>query len=141
MSGDEYAGELSPKESWELLASDPKAMLVDTRTLPEWMFVGVPDLKQLSKKPIFVAWQVYPAMQQNPAFADQLRAGGAEEETPLLFICRSGNRSKAAAIAMTSLGFTRCYNVAEGFEGNIDEHGHRGAKGGWRTAGLPWVQE
>lgn len=141
MSGGAYAGELSPEEAWELLANDPNAMLVDCRTLPEWMFVGVPDLKELSKKPIFVAWQVYPAMQQNPAFADQVRAGGADESTPLLFICRSGNRSKAAAIAMTEQGFKRCYNVAQGFEGAADEHGHRGSKGGWKAAGLPWVQE
>ncbi len=141
MSGGEYAGELAPREAWELLSSDPKAMLVDCRTLPEWMFVGVPDLKELDKKPIFVAWQTYPAMQQNPAFAEQVRAGGAEEDTPLLFICRSGNRSKAAAIALTALGFKRCYNVSEGFEGPADDHGQRGRKGGWKVAGLPWVQE
>ncbi len=141
MSGRAYAGELSPKEAWELLANDPKAMLVDCRTLPEWMFVGVPDLKELSKKPIFAAWQVYPGMQQNPAFADQLRAGGADGDTPLLFICRSGNRSKAAAIAMTEQGFKRCYNVAQGFEGPGDKRSHRGTKGGWKAVGLPWVQE
>jgi rhodanese-related sulfurtransferase len=141
VSGGAYAGELSPEEAWELLANDPKAMLVDCRTLPEWMFVGVPDLKELSKKPIFVAWQVYPAMQQNSAFADQVRAGGADESTPLLFICRSGNRSKAAAIAMTEQGFKRCYNVAQGFEGSADEHSHRGTERGWKAGGLPWVQE
>ncbi len=141
MTGGQYAGDLVPTEAWELLAGDLKAMLVDCRTLPEWMFVGVPDLRPLGKKPIFAAWQIFPAMQPNPAFAEQVRAGGAREDTPLLFICRSGNRSKAAAMAMASLGFSRCYNVAEGFEGAIDENGHRGAAGGWKHAALPWTQE
>ncbi len=141
MTGGQYAGELSPKQAWEMLAGDPKAMLVDCRTLPEWMFVGVPDLRPLGKKPIFTAWQIFPAMQPNPAFAEQVKAGGAKEDTPLLFICRSGNRSKAAAIALTALGFSRCYNVAEGFEGPADPAGHRGAIGGWKNANLPWTQE
>ena len=141
MTGGQYAGDLTPKEAWERLASDSKAMLVDCRTLPEWMFVGVPDLRPLDKKPIFAAWQIFPAMQPNPAFAEQVKAGGAKEDTPLLFICRSGNRSKAAAMALTALGFSQCYNVSEGFEGGSDEHGHRGAKGGWKVAGLPWTQE
>ena len=141
MTGGQYAGELTPKEAWEKLAGDSKAMLVDCRTLPEWMFVGVPDLRQLGKKPIFAAWQIFPAMQPNPAFAEQVKAGGATEDTPLLFICRSGNRSKAAAIALTALGFSQCFNVSEGFEGPADDKGHRGSKGGWKTAGLPWTQE
>ena len=141
MTGGQYAGDVTPKEAWELLAGDPKAMLVDCRTLPEWMFVGVPDLRPLGKKPIFAAWQIFPAMQPNPAFADQVRAGGAREETPLLFICRSGNRSKAAAIALTAQGFSHCYNVSEGFEGSLDAKGHRAAAGGWKHADLPWIQE
>jgi rhodanese-related sulfurtransferase len=141
VSGGEFAGDLSPREAWEILANDLKAMLVDVRTLPEWTFVGVPDLRSINKKAIFTAWQLYPSMEQNPVFAEQVRAGGADEETPLLFICRSGNRSKAAAIAMTALGFKHCYNVAEGFEGSIDEGGHRGARNGWKVTGLPWVQE
>lgn len=141
MSGGDYAGELSPRQAWEMLSDDASALLVDCRTLPEWMFVGVPDLRSLNKKPIFAAWQNFPSMQQNPAFVEQVRAGGGTEDTPLLFICRSGNRSKAAAIALTQLGFKRCYNVAEGFEGHCDEHGHRGTKDGWKVANLPWAQE
>lgn len=141
MSANDYAGDLSPKQAWEMLAGDAKALLVDVRTLPEWMFVGVPDLRSLNKKPIFAAWQNFPSMQQNPAFVEQVRAGGATEDVPLLFICRSGSRSKAAAIALTELGFKRCYNVAEGFEGSRDAQGHRGMTGGWKAASLPWAQE
>ena len=141
MAGGQYAGDLTPKQAWEMLAGDPKAMLVDCRTLPEWMFVGVPDLRAIGKKPIFAAWQIFPAMQPNPAFAEQVKAGGARDETPLLFICRSGSRSKAAAIALTGLGFSQCYNVSAGFEGPSDDNGHRGSVDGWKKAGLPWTQE
>jgi rhodanese-related sulfurtransferase len=62
-------------------------------------------------------------------------------EAPILFICRSGGRSRAAAAALTAAGYRRCYNVAEGFEGNPDPERHRGKTGGWKAAGLPWVQD
>ena len=61
-------------------------------------------------------------------------------ETPLLFICRSGARSRAAAEAMTDVGYRSCYNVAEGFEGQVDAERHRGRKAGWKAADLPWTQ-
>ena len=141
MAGSDYAGDLSPKETWELLSSDPKARLVDVRTVPEWTFVGVPDLKTLNKQPYFIPWQIFPNMQQNPEFTDQVRSSGAEADDSLLFICRSGGRSRMAAIAMTGQGFTRCYNVASGFEGDHDAEGHRGKENGWKVDGLPWVQE
>jgi len=141
VTGSDYAGDLSPKETWEILSSDPKARLVDVRTVPEWAFVGVPDLKPLDKQPYFIPWQIFPNMQQNPEFTDQVRSSGAEADDPLLFICRSGGRSRMAAIAMTGQGFTRCYNVASGFEGDHDAKGHRGKESGWKVDGLPWAQE
>lgn len=141
MTDSDYAGNLSPKEAWELLSSDPKARLVDVRTMPEWTFVGVPDLKSLDKQLYFIPWQLHPNMQQNPEFADQVRSSGVEHDDPLLFICRSGGRSRMAAIAMTGQRFTRCYNVTFGFEGDHDAAGHRGKENGWKVDGLPWVQE
>ena len=141
MVGPDYAGDLSSKETWKLLSSYPKSRLVDVRTMPEWAFVGVPDLKSLDKQPLFISWQLFPNMQQNPEFADQMRSSGAKSDDPLLFICRSGGRSRMAAIAMTAQGYTRCYNVASGFEGTHDIEGHRGRKNGWKLNDLPWVQE
>jgi rhodanese-related sulfurtransferase len=135
-----YAGELRPAEAWEMLKADPSAQLVDVRTRPEWTFVGVPDLDKIGKKTIFIAWQVYPAMQVNPTFADEIRRAVPSLETPLLFICRSGARSRAAAEAMTDVGYRSCYNVAEGFEGQVDAERHRGRKAGWKAADLPWTQ-
>ena len=136
-----YAGDLRPTEAWELLKAEPAAQLVDVRTRPEWTFVGIPDLDSIGKKPVLLAWQAYPAMQINPAFAEELRRVVASPEAPLLFICRSGARSRAAAETMTAVGYRRCYNVAEGFEGQVDVEGHRGRKAGWKAAGLPWHQD
>jgi rhodanese-related sulfurtransferase len=136
-----YAGDLRPTEAWELLKTEQAAQLVDVRTQPEWSFVGIPDLDSIGKRPILLAWQAYPAMQTKPTFAEQLRRTVSSPETPLLFICRSGTRSRAAAETMTALGYRRCYNVAEGFEGQVDAEGHRGRKAGWKAAGLPWNQD
>ena len=49
-------------------------------------------------------------------------------------------KARAAAIAMTRAGFGPCFNVADGFEGNLDQTRHRGTSGGWKASGLPWVQ-
>lgn len=141
MSAESYAGDLSVEEAWKLLSDDESAVLVDVRTRPEWVFVGVPDLSGLGRDAVFCEWQSYPTMQVNGEFAGQLRASGVEEDRPILFICRSGQRSKTAAIAMTGQGFTRCYNVAGGFEGPPDGDRQRGKVGGWKAAGLPWIQE
>jgi len=138
--GPGYAGDLGPTEAWRLLEDDPSALLIDVRTPPEWSFVGVPDLAALGKATVFVPWQGYPAMALNPSFADDLAASGVAAGAPLVFICRSGVRSAAAAALMTARGFPRCYNLAGGFEGPLDAVGHRGGAGGWKAAGLPWKQ-
>jgi rhodanese-related sulfurtransferase len=139
-----YAGDIAPKEAFELLKSDPKAQLVDVRSAAEWTFVGVPDLTSLQRKPVLVEWQVFPGMGRNAEFdqavAERLTAAGATASTPIAFLCRSGARSQAAAIAMTAKGFTKCFNVAGGFEGDVDAERHRGGTNGWKAEGLPWVQ-
>lgn len=141
MSEGEYAGDLSPKESWELLAQNPNAILVDVRTPAEWAFVGRPDLGDLTKQPVLLSWQLFPSMQVNPNFVDELKSENIEPDAPILFLCRSGTRSRFAAIALTAQGFSRCYNIASGFEGDPDPKKHRGTVNGWKVDGLPWIQE
>ena len=140
----EYAGDSSVNDCYEILATENASVLVDVRTKVEWTYVGVPDLSELGKSPIFMEWQVYPTMDINTNFVDDLSTElgrrGAKQETPIFFICRSGVRSVNAAILMTSIGFERCLNVRDGFEGPIDENKHRGRKFGWKAANLPWLQ-
>ena len=123
-----------------MLANDAKARLVDVRTEAEWSFVGIPDLSSLNQKPVLVEWTNFPKGYMNPHFLDEVTREAAETDTPLLFICRSGVRSKAAAISVTAAGYTKCFNVTAGFEGDHDEAVRRGTVGGWKFDGLPWVQ-
>jgi len=126
-----YAGALTPAEAYTLMQAGAK--LVDVRTKPELIYVGrVPGS-------LLVEWQTYPGNQLNADFLDQL-AQVAEPQDTLMFICRSGARSHSTAAAATQAGCSECYNVLEGFEGDRDPAQHRGTLGGWRKAGLPWVQ-
>ena len=141
MSSPGYAGDMTAAEAYELLKTDSGALLVDVRTTPEWQFVGVPDLRPLGRTPIFLSWQEYPTMAINAGFAEALRQQGAREEQTVLLICRSGARSRSAAMALMADGFSKAFNVSDGFEGAIDELQHRGQKEGWKAAGLPWIQQ
>jgi rhodanese-related sulfurtransferase len=129
-----------PRKVWEALQKDPKAQLVDVRTDAEWNFVGLPDLSSAGKQVVPIQWQVYPTMVRNDGFADQLREAGFTAEHRIYFICRSGQRSFAAAQAAQQAGFPHAHNVAEGFEGGVDAAGHRGVATGWKAEGLPWRQ-
>jgi rhodanese-related sulfurtransferase len=133
-----YAGDITPQESWKLLAENPESVLVDVRTAAEWNWVGVPDLSSLGRQVVFIEWNTAGGRNQN-FVADLIAAGVTPGERPVIFLCRSGNRSIPAAQAATASGIAPAYNMLEGFEGQLDEHGHRGAAG-WRAEGLPWKQ-
>jgi len=138
-----YAGDLGPKETWEQLDKDPHAQLIDVRTEAEWNFVGVPDLSALHRQTLLCEWQRFPSA-ANPHFAaevaEALKDTGYHRGSALYFLCRSGGRSRAAAIAITELGYGPCFNVADGFEGALDQARHRGSAAGWKALGLPWIQ-
>ena len=126
-----YAGALSPAEAFALMQAG--ARLVDVRTRAELAYVGsVPGSEAIE-------WNSYPEGQRNPAFLEQL-GETAHKEDAVMFLCRSGVRSHFAAIVATQAGWRECYTVLEGFEGDKDSNHQRGKLGGWRKAGLPWVQ-
>lgn len=135
-----YAGEIEPAEAWELLNKNPHAVLIDVRTQPEWMFSGVANLAELGKKLELVSWKTYPHYQYNERFVEQVEAIAPALDTPLIFICKTGGRSLDAACAMTAHGYTACYNLTGGFEGDFNEQRQRGEVNGWKAAGLPWEQ-
>ena len=138
--------QFTPTEAFETLRADSKAVLVDVRSRAEWTFVGIPDLSDLPNNMALAEWRMFPGMTPNPAFLDDVKQqlDGNLPDT-LLFICRSGARSQDAALAVTQLMEEagtpiRCINVAEGFEGDLDGDGKRGAMNGWKAASLPWKQ-
>lgn len=139
--GAAYAGDVSSQDAWRLLAEDSSAVLIDVRTRPEWMFVGVPDLSTLGKRAAFLSWQLFPTMEVAADFVQSLEKSGIARDQTIYFLCRSGARSRSAAIAATKAGFQRAFNVSDGFEGPPDAERHRGRIAGWKAAGLPWVQE
>ncbi len=140
----DYAGDVTVDEAWRVLLEDKDSFLIDVRTNAEWSFVGVPDTSALGKDLLCIEWQSFPAMNINDRFAETVAAAvkeaGASEEANLFFICRSGARSRSAAVTMTTAGFKAAHNVAGGFEGDLDEEHHRGRSNGWKAAGLPWRQ-
>lgn len=131
-AGLEYAGQMTPREAHQLF-EEGLATIVDVRTRPEWEFVG-----HVEGAPL-LEWRAYGATEPDPRFVEKL-AARFPKDAPLLLLCRSGVRSHHAATAAARAGFTRVFNVLEGFEGDQDEEGRRGTLGGWRLAGLPWAQ-
>ena len=128
-----YAGDLSPQDAWAKL--EQGAILVDVRTEGEWAHIGIPDTKATDNDPLFIQW-TFPGGIPNPHFVEQLKQQAPEDSrVELLFLCRSGQRSIAAATAATQAGFT-AYNILEGFEGEPDRYGERTVNG-WKNRGLP----
>lgn len=133
-----FVGDVSVVATWQALQDQPESVLVDIRTRAEWAFVGGPDLASLGKTVIQVEWHLFPTMERNPRFIRELQALGITPQQPVYLICRSGIRSRDAAELLAERGYTT-YNVADGFEGQIDSSGHRGVNG-WRAEQLPWKQ-
>ncbi|MES2071792.1 MAG: rhodanese-like domain-containing protein [Pseudomonadota bacterium] len=131
-----YAGAVTPDEAYHLLQADSKVILVDVRTNAERDWVGRVAVADQQHKS--VQWNLYPGGTPNPEFLAQLSAAAGKEAT-LLFLCRSGVRSRHAAKLATENGYTQCYDILEGFEGDKDTQGHRKSIGGWCKAGLPWA--
>ena len=129
-----YTGALTPPDAYALLQNAPGAKLVDVRTQAEWSWVGqVPEALKIE-------WNTWPKGERNATFADTLQREVPNKDTTLLFMCRSGARSSAAATLAAELGYTNVYNVLEGFEGDKNEAGQRNTVSGWRYHRLPWSQ-
>lgn len=131
-----YAGALTPEEALALLQACPKARLVDVRTDAERDWVGRVQLPETQNQAI--EWMLYPQRTPNPDFLTQLEQVAGKEDV-LLFLCRSGVRSRAAAQKATEAGYAHCFDILDGFEGEKDENGHRKTRNGWCFAGLPWI--
>ncbi len=147
-----YAGDLSTKEAFQALQQDPACKLIDVRTKAEAVFVGAPKLgsdilTENQEAYCLLEWQSFPSMQKNDSFVEQLhqqlRIWQQDDnvdikDRKLLFLCRSGVRSKHAADVATQLGCLNSHNILGGFEGDVDSNGHRATVSGWKYEKLPW---
>lgn len=131
--------DVDPADAYRALADDPSAVLVDVRTRAELVYVGHPDLSGIGKQLAAIEWSPV-AGGVDPTFAERLDQLGIASDAPVYFICRSGSRSRSATAVALAAGYQRAYNVAHGFEGPVDGHGHRGTTTGWKSDGLPWRQ-
>ena len=132
-----YTGAVTPQEAYKLLRENPKVMLVDVRTTAERDWVGRVQIEP--EQHHAVQWNLYPGGTPNPHFMAELQAAIPYKDTVILFLCRSGVRSRHGAQLATENGYEFCYDILQGFEGDKDAYGHRKTLGGWCNLGLPWV--
>ena len=123
-----------PQQAWSFMQNNPEAILIDVRTKIEFSFVGHP------LGAIHIPWKEAPDWSLNSEFVDQVKSVVNDKTTPVLLLCRSGQRSMEAAKTLENEGYRKLINVDEGFEGSLDENKHRCTLNGWRFHGLPWEQ-
>lgn len=139
---DGFSGHVAPVTAFEVVSTPQtetaQAVIIDVRTVAEWQFIGLPDL---SPERFFkIEWQSYPTMGLNEHFGSTLMQCVPDKATPVFMLCRSGARSMSAAQQANALGYELAFNIAGGFEGDVDGKGHRGTVNGWKADGLPWRQ-
>lgn len=131
-----YAGAVTPQQAYALLQADPNIKLVDVRTRAERDWVGQVKINPAQHEAI--EWNIYPQGTPNPNFVDELEKI-ADKDQVVLFLCRSGVRSRQAAKTATERGYVNCFDILQGFEGNKDADDHRKTIEGWCFAQLPWT--
>jgi rhodanese-related sulfurtransferase len=100
------------------------------------------------QQPDFPVWDSTKAtykLELNPDFLPEVRhrltEKGLGPDSPIVLICRSGDRSAAAANLLAEAGFKNVYSVVDGYEGDVATEGPKAGQrvvNGWKNAGLPW---
>lgn len=138
--------QIEPKLALDILAKDKNSLLIDVRTEAEFNFVGTVDSSALINSSLLLPWLTFPTMQENGEFKSkfenslQLISSDNYKDLHLFFICKTGGRSNSAAQFASDIGYKNCYNIVNGFEGDIDHNNHRGNINGWKADKLPWKQ-
>ncbi|AKJ31770.1 rhodanese-like domain-containing protein [Caldimonas brevitalea] len=126
---------LAPKQAWAYLQAHPDTVFVDVRMELEHLYVGHPP------GIVHIPWYEYPEMVPQPErFVQQVLREAGTHERPVMLLCRSGNRTEPAGVALEAAGFREVLSVLHGFEGELDADFHRNTLNGWRHDGLPWQQ-
>jgi len=140
---------VSAAEAHRILQAYPgQVVLIDIRSRVEAAYVGQPDPVDIHVpylEPLLpLQWNPASgslAMQRNPAFVDEVKAELARldwpEDSTILLLCRSGERSAIAADALAAAGLARVFTIVDGFEGDIGASGRRDVNG-WKNVGGRW---
>jgi rhodanese-related sulfurtransferase len=144
---------LSSPEAAKFVDQNPsKALFLDVRTTAEVAFLGMAVQADANvpymREPDFPVWDNAKAtlkLEPNPDFIPEVRRRLAAKRLgpadTIVLICRSGDRSAAAANLLAEAGFKNVYSVVDGFEGDLAKDGPKAgqrAVNGWKNAGLPW---
>ena len=141
---------LTAMETWLLLKRNgTNIVIVDVRPPEERASVGYPPMSVNIPAQLLVRTpglgNSTARMVDNPNFV-RLMQQRFKPDDSFVLMCRSGNRSAAAARRLAEAGFINAYNMTDGFEGDIETspgslgYGTR-SKNGWRNAKLPWTTE
>ncbi len=135
---------ITPKQAWSYKEKNSNSILIDVRTDMEFLMIGHP------KGAIHIPWMDAPDWEINKQFVAAVRklllgrnteqSDNPKTGTCILLLCRSSNRSKAAARELAKHGINNLYVVDGGFEGPLNDNHHRSTVSGWRNEGLPWEQ-
>ena len=135
---------IKSKEAFDLLKKDQNSVLIDVRTKKEHLEVGIPNLRELGKETFLIEWKnsILPGSQKRflNDFNEKL---SFDQAVKYIFICRSGIRSKFAALTVEESFISgnynsKCFNVEDGFEGHEQPLGDSQNQTGWKNLGLPW---
>ena len=135
--------QISSKEAFEEINSNAGALLIDVRSELEWKKIGIPDLGDLNEHLVLLELQSMPSMEINQNFLAELEETLRNRNVKnVMFMCKSGVRSQAAAVQSRSILVNahesmKICNVSDGFEGKgFSIFG--GKTSGWKNSGLPW---
>ena len=138
-SVNKFAPDISPSVAWDILASNPDAILIDVREEIEIKSDGQPDLRSINKNSNLITWRNSLDFSSNNDFVRELKSKFPDmENSTLVFICKAGRRSQMAANSALEAGYKFCLNVESGFEGSINKNGEKNQISGWKFAQLPW---
>ena len=142
--GSDLVENINSKEAYDLLREDKNSVLIDVRTKKEHLAVGVPDLREIGKETCLIEWKNSILPWSRKSFLNDFNKNLAlDQEGKYIFICRSGIRSNFAALTVEESFISgnynsKCYNVADGFEGHEQLSGDSQNQTGWKNLGLPW---
>ncbi len=145
----------TPTEAYEMWKADPKRVhFLDVRTFEEYIFGGHVEMA----KNVPYSFPKYDpngetmpgapagcAGDPNPDFVESVQASFGNNDT-ILVMCSSGGRAAQAVNALAGAGFTKVYNILNGFEGeSVTDTGSayygKKMRNGWKNDGLPWGYE